>query len=409
MVPSDGQHGFLSIKGLGFLLSALTFGAFFLRSEYKEAWIKSCMAFGATLSFLILWFLIGLIRGDVPLNSQFDQFKLFIVTFYFPFATYLLLEARLISLTTLYKIIFYSAFSYVFCKVMLVTLHLLGGIDLWAWLDLVGFRFMRMDIIDGLDRVQTSADLAPPFIFFFVLRAEALGIPLSKKFKTVFAVFTLLSTFLSFSRLLLFVYVVSLGLAFLTLSLRTIRNGFIALLFLCTVSYIAIGPTTVHQVIERRFFSRDNTASDDIRIRQIDALYADFIQNPFLGKGLGASASSYIRDPDSPHSYEVQWMAFLLQFGLLGSFLLSLPFLALANKILNAPFSRFRLALFCSYALFLTAGFTNPFLISLASGVLYTLYFTASSTPFPYPLNSPSLKISPSSRLNSSVGRAAHS
>lgn len=391
-IPSDGQHGFLSIKGLPFLFSTLTFGAFFFRNAYKETWVKTCFFLGGGIGFLLIWFLIGLYSGETFLQSQFDQLKLFLVTLYFPFATYLLLEGQLISLTTFYKAVFYSSFAYVFCKILLVSLHLLGGIDLWNWLELSGIRFMKMDILNGLERVQTSVDLVPPFLIFFILRSEAIGIPLSKTFKALFAFFALLSTFLSFSRMLLFVYMVSISLAFFTLSLRTICKSLIAISMLLIISYFALGPSNVHQVVERRVFSYENTASDDVRIGQIDALYEDFHRHPLFGKGLGAHASTHIRDPDSPHSYEVQWLAFLLQFGLIGSFFLSLPFLALGNQILNAPLTRFRLALFFSYLLFLLAGFTNPFLISLASGLLYTLYFTA-STPFSYPVKSPSDKI----------------
>src|SRR6187399_245418 len=116
-IPSDGQHGFLSVKGISFLFSSIAFGAFFLRPTYQESWIKGWGALLAFLGFLCLWFLIGLASEEIPLQSQVDQFKLFLVTLYFPFATYMLLEAGLITVQGIYKTAIYAAFGYVFTKV----------------------------------------------------------------------------------------------------------------------------------------------------------------------------------------------------------------------------------------------------------------------------------------------------
>ena len=387
-IPSDGQHGFLSIKGLSFIVSLLTFGAFFLRPNYKEDWLQGCSAFLAGIGCLLLWFLIGLYQGETPLSSQLDQFKLFLVTLYFPFATYILLEGHFITIQTIFKTAFYAVFAYAFTKITLVSLHLLGIIDLWSLLEILEIRFMKMVIIEGLDRVQTSADITPPFLLFFALRADLLGISFSRTFKTLFAVLIFLSTFLSFSRVLLAVYAASLILATLTLSPRAIRNTTAASLLVLFLAYLGIGPTNVHRIIERRFLSQDTFISDEIRGRQIDALWNDFLSHPFLGKGLGAHTPEYIRDAEFPHSYEVQWLAFLLQFGIIGSLLIGLPLFALAQSLLQTP-TRFRLATLASYLMFLLAGLTNPFLISLASGILYTLFYLPSriSLPRPSPLS----------------------
>lgn len=390
-VPSDGQHGFLSVKGVSFILALVTFGAFFLRPDYKQNWVKAFCALLAALGFLSHWFLIGILSGESVLQSQFDQLKLFLVTLFFPFAAYMLLEAHYITIQSIYKTAIYATFAYVFTKVALVSMHLVGWVDLWGFLDMLGIRFMKMDILEGLDRVQTSADIAPPFLLFFVLRAELLDVHLSKKFKFAYALLTLLATFLSFSRVLLAVYAASVCLATFTLSLRAIRNYCILLTFSLLTAYLAIGPSTVHKVVERRFFSRDTTYSDDVRVRQIDALYSGFKETPFLGKGLGASAA-YVRDPDSPHSYEVQWMAFLFQFGIFGFMLLMIPVVGIA-LFLCQP-TRFHLACLGVYIIFLLAGLTNPFLISLASGILYTLFalpgtiglIKKRSSPSPCPL-----------------------
>lgn len=390
-IPSDGQHGFLSVKGISFMLSLVSFGAFFLRPNYQESLTKCLGASLCAAGILCASFLIGLLYGETPLSAQVDQFKLFLVTLYFPFATYMLLEGGLITAQTIYKTAFLATFAYVFTKVAAVSLHLLGIIDMWSALQSIGIRFMKMDIVEGLDRLQTSADIAPPFLLFFVFRADLLGLPLSKKFKVTYALLTLAATFLSFSRVLLAVYGASLFLAACTLSYRGMVKAFLALSCALLMAYIAIGPSTVHQVIERRFFSGETSYSDEVRIRQIQALKGEFLEHPFFGKGLGGYASSYIRDPDSPHSYEVQWMAFLVQFGLIGFLILLIPFIAIATALFKRA-TRFHFALLCTYLIFLLSGLTNPFLISLASGILYTLFALPAK---PYPENLPSAIIAP--------------
>jgi hypothetical protein len=109
-------------------------------------------------------------------------------------------------------------------------------------------------------------------------------------------------------------------------------------------------------------------------MQQIQALYREFDQAPLLGKGLGAYAVDNIRDFQLKHYYEVQWMAFLMQFGLLGVLLLMIPLGMVSYRYCLAPFSMQKLSFLLMFFLWIFSGFTNPFLLSLTSGIVYTLF-----------------------------------
>ena len=89
----------------------------------------------------------------------------------------------------------------------------------------------------------------------------------------------------------------------------------LGLITLSILALAVIGPDNVAEMIEKRFFSNETAVSDQTRIIQIKALMREYDQFPLLGKGLGGYTKESIRDEKLMHSYEVQWAAFLMQFG----------------------------------------------------------------------------------------------
>lgn len=378
-VPSDGQHGLLSIKSLSFLLALFTFAPFAFFQK-KITYRQLCLVpflFGFFF-ILFFWTSVSTLQGETTFVAQSDQFKLFVITLFFPVATLFLIEAKMIAIRQFYKTAIYASFFYMVAKIILVILHAFHFINIWSLLRLLGIRFMSMNIYGGIERMQTSVDIVTPFLLLFVLQSDKLGIPLKNGFKRFYIALSLVSTFLSFSRLLLGVYFLGFCLYWFSLGPRGIVKVVTMLVAFSFCIYLAVGPETVHHIIERRFFSADTTESDDTRVKQAEAMLVEFNQYPFLGKGLGGFASGYIRDPITLHYYEVQWLSFLMQFGILGILFLMIPLGIIALRMINAPFSRIRWSFLALFLIWLLAGFTNPFLISLASGIIYTLFFVVS-------------------------------
>lgn len=366
LLPSDGQHGMLNVKSLAILCSAATLALTLCQTQrfHKEQFQLSYILLGAG-GFLAATLLYATLEESLR-ASQWDLAKLLLATLYVPLATTYLIQEGFLTAADFYKYAMRFSFCYIVVKLALIALHLFHWINLWEVLELVGFRFMRMHIFGSLERLQTSADFLTPFMLYFVLQSDR-----SRFFKILYTLLSFVATFLSFSRVLLAIYVAALLLHWCTLKGRAFLSGAF-LLFATTLSlYFLIGPTNVHHMIDRRFTSKDNSVSDQIRSAQIDALTQDFLQAPLLGQGIGSPASTYTRDNALPHHYEVQWLSLLNQFGLLLIFPLLPCLLLIAAYLNNPPVPYATLSLLI---LFLLSGFTNPYLLSLASGILYTLF-----------------------------------
>lgn len=375
LIPSISYRGALNPKTIVFTFTAISLATYFLvRQRLYFQQLKILLFLTTSLAFLVLWLILGSIQDITIFDIRFDQFKLFLLTISVPVATLYLLNENKITPQQVFKTVIYSNLTYCFVKIVMVVLHLMGIIDIWELLGASGAQIMKMAIFGDLQRLQSSLDISTPFILFFVLQSTRLGLNLSTSMKAFYIVVSLLSNFLAFSRFLLAVYFISVALYLLTVGKRKIVTGMIVSVLIGISVLGAIGFDNAATSIERRFYSKNSYRSDRTRMEQFDALYEEHEQVPLLGKGLGGYAEDYIRDNKVMHSYEVQWVAFLMQFGIIGLCLICVPLGMIGYQLLQPPYNRFMLSCFCLYVLWIISGFTNPFLISLQSGIIYTLF-----------------------------------
>lgn len=374
-LPSDGNHGFFAPKSLAFLGAAFFFSLYFITRQQ----IKASQSWGAVLIlgalfFLGVFYVVGIDQDPQIKSGQFDQFKIFLTTLFVPFAAFYLVKDKMVSFEQIMRTLIYTNCLYNIIKTTLMLLHVFGFINVWTVMHKTGLRYMSMHIVGDIGRIQTSVDIVTPFLIYFVLQSESLGIKFSNRFKWIYGITAIASVFLSFSRFLIFAFFISIFFHVCTLrftkQIKLWSLGFI----LCCGGIGAIGPEKVFEVIEKRFFSADNAASDATRGEQINALMSACDESPFLGKGLGGYTKECIRDYELPHAYEVQWVAFLMQFGLIGLLFLLFPVSLIAWNFLTFPWSRPKLGYFFLFCLWLFSGFTNPFLISLTSGIVYMIF-----------------------------------
>lgn len=376
IMPSDGSHGLLNLKSLAFLGSVFFFALYLLgKKELKQMQLKLIVFGICSMAMLFGWLLLSLLYGETPFNSAVDQLKIFILTLVVAALSFFLYFEKLIPFQKLLKLIIYANFTYSFCKILLVVLHCLGILNMWGIIDTLGIRFMSMNIIGSLPRFQTSIDIATPFLIFFFLQSKKIAIKWPLGFSFLYFPVSFFAIFLSFSRFLLFIGIVSIILHLFTLERKKMVASFVCFAGLVCMGVAAIGVENAWQIVERRFFSADNSASDQARSQQIEALMGEYDDYQLFGKGLGAYAKNNIRDGMILHSYEVQWVAFLMQFGFFGLLILLVPLGMIVVEILAFPFTRSRVALFILYLGWLFSGFTNPFLISLTSGIMYMLFY----------------------------------
>ncbi len=380
MMPSDGNHGIMTPKSLSFLGSILFFSLYILIKQRATVYqLKILLCTSLMCCFLMTWLFFGLMDDPISSHSSFDQFKMFIVTLSFVVMTLYAVSESFITEEKIIRTMILANFAYSCVKLLLILLHIFQVIDLFSFMDAIDMRFMSMEMASGFSRFQTSVDIVTPFFILFVLHSDKLNLQFTNRFKYAYCVISAISIVFSFSRFLMAVACCSGVLYWLTLSGKNFLKGLSICLFLVLGFIVVIGPDNFLQMVERRFFSNDNYYSDLTRKQQIDALMEQFFKAPYFGAGLGGYVKDFIRDTGILHSYEVQWVAFLMQFGVVGIILLLIPVLMIAYQFLLKPFSKVHLSFFSLFIIWLLSGFTNPFLISLASGIVYSIFILSAN------------------------------
>lgn len=375
IIPSDGGQGFFNLKSLSFLsTSCLGIAHLTIKQSLKKTQFHFIAVSFGVLSALLIWWMIGVIRTDQIIEGSTAQFKLFIITLFVPVMSLYLLSEKIITAQNFFKVVIYGNCLYCTLKMGLVVLHLLHVINMWDMLDALGMRFMKMEIIGNIGRLQTSVDIITPFSVFFALQSTRFGLNLKPSFRMYYCVVALFANFLSFSRFLIFIYCLSFVLYLLTGSFSKIIKGALGCLICGIIAVTAIGVENSAKIVEKRLFSKDNFLSDYTRKKQLTALMKEFFLCPLLGKGLGGYTKECIRDEKLKYSYEVQWAAFLMQFGIVGVCGLMSLISLIIWELIKPAYTRVKIASLILLFFWLFSGFTNPFLISLTSGIAYTLF-----------------------------------
>lgn len=378
ILPSDGNHGLLSPKSLAFLAACFSILCYFLLHQRLTLYQLKLILFSLCAGFfLLVWFIFGALSDGTPASSAFDQFKLFLITLTTGLMTLYLISENAVTPQQILRVVIYANFTYSLIKLSLVVLHLLQIINMWAVLEMMGIRFMSMLILQGIARLQTSVDIITPFLLFFVLQSRQLGLGLRRRFRWTYGIISVISIFLSFSRFLIMAGAFSFILYWITLSVTRISKRLLTLFLCCFAIAFMVGTDNLAKIFEQRFLSTDNWSSDQTRILQVNSLLNEFFQSPYIGIGMGGMAKDVIRDIDLQHSYEVQWVAFLMQFGIIGIAFIIVPLAFISKYFINASFSRINWSFFILFMLWLFSGFTNPFLISLTSGIVYSCFIAA--------------------------------
>lgn len=380
VMPSDGNHGILTPKSLSFLGSCFFFLNYVLTKGQVSLYQLKVLSFTALLSaFLLIWLFLGLAGNLVSQEAPLDQFKIFIITFSFVVMTLYAVDEKLVSPETLIRTMIFTNFIYSIIKLSLILLHVLQIINMFDLMEALDMRFMSMEMASGFSRFQTSVDIVTPFFILFVLQSDELNLKFNSLFKYSYFVISIVAIMFSFSRFLMGVAFFSSILYMVTLNKKNLQKALLLFLGLVVVFIAVLGFDVLLTMIERRFFSHDNYYSDLTRTQQIDALMEQFFKAPYFGMGLGGFVKDFVRDGGIVYSYEVQWVAFLMQFGLFGIILLLIPVGFICSQFLLRPLSKVKFSFLGLFLIWLLSGFTNPFLISLASGIVYAIFLLAAN------------------------------
>lgn len=397
LVPSDGAHGLLNPKTLAFILASMAIPLYFFSNT--RTLLSSLNLFFFLILFLFfcsLFMAVGLLYETSGIALQIDQLKLYVITFFFIFYTLTLYQDNALTFSSFLKVFTYGNLFYISSKLGFIILKVFNVVSISALAKMTGIRIMEMSVSADFSRLQTSMDISTPFLIFFVLESQNFGVHFSKKFRWGFAFLGMISVVISFSRVLIFIAFLGFLFYFMHHSLRRMLKGAVLFLSLMTAVIPIVGFETVEKMVQMRLFSSKNSESDEIRSHQIHHLTEELSSKPLLGLGIGGYAQEAIRDRDNRHSYEVQWVALLAQLGFIGILFLILPICFIFMLYLQRPLRSIHLYTATLFGAWLMAGFTNPFVISLTSGMIYALFIlaalelrTRSGTTHSLPLPSP--------------------
>lgn len=375
LAPSDGQYGFFAPKTLSFV-GGVGAAAFWMVLRWNLSWLEGRLMVLLLGGFLFVGFFLAVARfvGEALPSDMKDQAKVCLVTLIATLLLISVVESKLVSFQRTLKILIGVNFLYALVKVFLMCGLALGlGFATEIYLAVNSkYRLMTLGMGGGLSRFQTSLDVFTPFFWLFFFKGPALGTSYSKPMRVIYPIVTAVSIFISFSRFLWAVALVGwllarIGRQYDRLAWRTVAIcGVTALVLL-----VAYKGDQVAEIIHKRFLSREAIQSDSVRLYQVNKMTAMITDRPLLGSGMGSNA----KDREG-FSYEVQWVSFVMQFGLVGASLLFLTAAAVLLQYLQ-PLSTSSFPFLLLYLVWLLSGFTNPFLISLNSGIMYALFFLA--------------------------------
>jgi O-Antigen ligase len=359
LLPS-GQIGEYNIKYIIALLCILSFFILFLSGKLYPEQLR-VIIYGFLLSvFLGIWVLIGYINNY---TLAINQYQGFLVTIMISMLIIGLFKNNINSLQIiLYSMVFGNA-MYSIIKITITLLIYLKYISFDHFInimDLSGVKPVTLELIPGLIRIQTICDIFSPFAIYMIL------IKGSKKTKIdiLVIIIALVSIFLSYSRaiwaLTAFVIIISF------IRDRISSKSVISIIFTIISSFIIF--LSANDIVSNRFQEGTTKMSDQTRSLQTDALLKLFSESPIIGKGMGAYVPDVIRDIDAPFTYEVQWLAFLMQLGIIGITLIVTPILAGLIYIFH---TKNRLDWSFLYIIWILLSFTNPYITSSISSLIF--------------------------------------
>lgn len=390
VLPAGDLLG-INVKILLYILvvTALAMQVLSSRSKLKEL-IKLVPYFLVSVTFLLVWFMIGLIQVTTETRFAVNAFKDIFVTVSLVYITYFMIKTETISVRNFLLTIVGGAAFYSAIKVILAGLLLTGKLSIYQLVQIfkaIGYEVIYGDIADGLSRIEFTNDSLIPFLLLFVTSDTCFGLRFKSYQKVLLVILFGISIFLSFSRFKWAIAILCLVLGLL-LNLftsnrrsRAVQIGSV-LLAIMVLAGAAAGWQGFGQAINTRLSGAGSVISDDIRSGQVRPLVIEFNRYLIFGKGLGSYIPSLIRSNDeaTPYFYEIQWLALAMQFGIVGLAVI-LVHIGLIGWHLIKQTSLTSITMLTSYFAWLVSGFFNPALISSVGGLVFSIFLVYALSP----------------------------
>jgi len=371
-LPTGTLFGF-HIKALAFGIFAAAFFVYIL-ADRSSLTLNHILFAALVVTFLLFLTFTSLVRGRTDTVDVFGELGDIASTIVVSSMGLLLVRNRVVRPESIVKTVVYAMCGLSLMKFgFAAALYSLGlqGFDVLdtvfgqapAIVDLVPFY---SDFL--LPRIGFPADILLPLATFAVLAPSISGMRSTKIVKSILAGILLLSALLAYSRYNWMLCIVALIFAAIVENVRK-RSIIVVLVLLASLFSFNEAASAIAQA---RFASNASTVSDEIRAEQFKQLVSAFEDHPFLGIGLGGHVQ-IIRSFTRTYSYELQWIALLMQVGITGTVCILLLIAASAYDLFAARHPA-KLWLFLLFVLYLGAAFTNPNLTTSFAGGAFLLF-----------------------------------
>lgn len=376
LLPKGSLFGF----PLRVLLLLLCFSLFFLQiysfKKITRNIIYEMAPFITILVLSFLWIFIGLFGSSANVESSVSQFLAFFITFSIPlFGVYLYKSNQLSAKRAIQYVVYGYALSAVF-KVIMVILIFSGLFEFSVLINsfkrIFGFEPVTQLISAGIIRFQYVNDVLAPIVLLLCV-SNYDNFQKNKYIRLSLLSFVILCWLISFSRTLLALGVISIILGVL-LGNKNFRRMMYLTFFILLISVFSFKSDYITEVVDKRFFSSEAVSSDHHRITQFKSLTDDIDADPFFGRGTGARSTDILRNTEKEFSYEMQLLALFMQMGGVGVGLIILSLLFSVRKYFKSPLYIFNSVFIVSFFMFILSCFTNPYMFSMSSGVVFMLY-----------------------------------
>jgi hypothetical protein len=327
----------------------------------------------AVTAFFSVWSLIGIVSGQVDGTQVLYKLRDMVSTVVVAWLSIFVVRRGIVTAERVAAVVIYGALTVSAIKLGLLGASLYFGFDP---VETTQSIFSGAPIISGLMpfglvRMEFAPDILGSFALFALLTPQISGVRFRKLATAAITVFMLASALIAFSRYIWLAYIVAVFAAMVVQ-----RNW--KLLIVTFVAVLVIGgifSDFFSAAFESRFSSVAAENSDRSRVEQFRALIEEFESRPLFGKGMGAHVAGLLRDDYDEHQYvyELEWLAFLMQFGIVGMIgILLLIGLSCSDLILsNHPAAPF---LWVVFLVWLCSAFTNPYLTSSYAGGAFGLF-----------------------------------
>ncbi|OWJ64990.1 hypothetical protein BWR60_21720 [Inquilinus limosus] len=235
--------------------------------------------------------------------------------------------------------------------------------------------FLTTGIFFGLIRVNFPPDFGLPIVTFAALLSKRLGVSFFPSARFFYIFILLTAILIAYSR---YLWIVAFFATFFAAVVMGRKQLAVFIMLTLAIGGLALTVEEVRDAIEYRFSSVGVDSSDDIRDTQERALVDSIETQPFFGKGLATYVPYQLLrrgtiGTASPYSYELQIVATVMQFGVIGVIPIMLLMCSFVYTIRTRNFLIYSVVC-VMYIFWILAGFTNPSLIGRAAGLVFVMY-----------------------------------